>query len=74
MIIDARGPDGNAMVIMAHVMSLLKQVGREDEVAAIRERMMEGDYENLCRVAEEVTFGTIRIINRDGGAEDEGEE
>ena len=65
MEIDARSPDGNAFVIMGHVRNLMKAAGRADEIPRVMERMKSGDYSNLCRVAEEVTFGSIKVVMRD---------
>ena len=65
MKIDAQSPDGNAYFIMGQVDRLLKACGRSDEIPAVMERMRSGNYENLCRVAEEVTFGSIQVVNRD---------
>lgn len=64
MDIDAKSPMGNAFCIMGVVSKLLKEVGRGDEVKAATERMMAGDYDNLCKVAEEITFGSIKVVNR----------
>jgi hypothetical protein len=72
MEIDARSPDGNAFAIMGYVSRLLKAAGREDELPAVMERMRSGDYRNLCAVAEEVTFGSIKVVNLDG--EDDGDD
>ncbi len=65
MEIDARSPDGNAFVIMGYVQSLLSEAGRKDEIPAVMERMRSGDYANLCAVAEEVTFGSITVVDYD---------
>jgi len=70
MDIDAQSPGGNAMAIMGAVTRLLKEVGRRDECAAVQKRMMSGNYDNVCAVAEEVTNGSIRVVNRVNG-EDE---
>jgi len=64
MIIDSRGPDGNAFTIMGQVKVLLKQIGRSDEWEDIRERMFSGSYDELCDIAEEVTNGSIVVTNR----------
>ena len=64
MEIDAKSPQGNAFYIIGAVCRLLKEVGRDSEVAAVREKMMSGNYDNLCEVAEEVTFGSIQVVNR----------
>lgn len=64
MDIDAKSPDGNAFAIMSYVRLLLHEVNRQDEWPDAQKRMMSGDYDNVCAVAEEVTFGSIRVVNR----------
>lgn len=64
MVIDAHGPDGNAFAIMARVKQVLRDMGRADEWEDIRRKMMAGDYDVVCTVAEEVTGGIIQIVNR----------
>jgi len=64
MDIDSKSQDGNAFAIMGCVRRLLKDVDRSDEWSDAQKRMMDGDYDNLCDVAEEVTFGSIRVVNR----------
>ena len=64
IIIDAKGPDGNAYVIMAAVTSYLKQTGQRDKITMIMEAMRSSDYIFLCDLAEEVTLGSVRINNR----------
>ena len=55
-------PEGNAFYIMGVVHKLLKEVGREAEWPEIQKKMMSGDYENLCNVAKEATFGSIEVV------------
>lgn len=69
MEIDATTPDGNAYAIMGYVRRLLEASQRIEEWPAAQKRMMSGNYDNLCDVAEEVTFGSIKIINRHGEEE-----
>ena len=64
MDIDATAPEGNAHFIIAAVRRLLTETGREKEISAVTNRMESGDYDNLCRVAEEATYGSIRVVNR----------
>lgn len=64
MDIDAKAPEGNAWFIMGVVSDLMRATGRGDEMDAIRKRMMAGDYDNLCDVAEEVSNGSIKVVNR----------
>ena len=64
MIIDAHGPDGNAFAIMARVKQVLNEMGRTSEWEEVRRRMMAGNYETICSLAEEITGGTIQVVNR----------
>ncbi len=64
MEIDAKSPDGNAFTIMGYVTRLLKDASRGDEVETVMDRMKSGNYDNLCKVAEEVTYGSIKVVNR----------
>ena len=64
MEIDATKPEGNAFLIMGHVAELMKAAGRADEIPEIMEHMKSGNYANLCRIAEEETFGSIKVVNR----------
>ncbi len=66
MEIDARSPDGNAFAIMGYVRRLLQDSGRMKGWPKAEERMYAGNYDNLCAVAEEVTYGSIRVVNRRG--------
>lgn len=61
MIIRKDSPAGNAFAVMGTVRSLLKEVGRQEEWPAIQARMMAGDYDNLCSIAEEVSNGSIQV-------------
>lgn len=70
--IDAKSEQGNAWVIMATVGDVLKQLGMDKaERNAVRERMMESDYANLCAVAKEVTNGLVVVVNSEEEDEDE---
>lgn len=66
MQIDATAPEGNVYFIMAAVRRLLIDIGREDKWPAIEARMKSGDYNNACDVAEEVTHGSVIVVNRRG--------
>ena len=59
MIIDVRGPEGNAFSIIGYVTKLLKASGREKEIESVTAQMMSGDYRNLLAVAEKATYGSI---------------
>lgn len=62
MKIDKSSPEGNAYFIMGQVHRLLKTVGREKEWPKAQKEMTSGNYENLCRVAKEITFGSIEVV------------
>ena len=64
MEIDAASPGGNVFAIMASVKRLLKDSGRAADWPDAKLRMFAGDYANVCAVAEEVTFGSIVVVNR----------
>ena len=71
MDIDARSPDGNAFAIMGAVRRLLIDSGRGDDWPDTERRMQAGDYNNLCDIAEKVTYGSIQVVNRNAAMEDE---
>ena len=64
MKIDAQSPNGNGLEIMGGFQQLLKDADRENEIENVMKRMMSGNYDNLCNVAEEVTHGSIKVVNR----------
>jgi hypothetical protein len=75
IVIDAKRPEGNAWAIIAAVSDVLRQLGQSKlERNTVRERMMEGDYRNLCAVAEEATGGLIKVVNLDGELEEDEDE
>lgn len=60
MIISKSGPDGNAFAIIGATVRILKEFGLEKvEVDEVMEKMQAGDYDELCRIAEEETEGMI---------------
>lgn len=65
MVINRKAPEGNAFVIMGYVKRLLEDSGRGKDWDAARKRMESGDYENLCKVASEVTYGSITFTDED---------
>ena len=65
MKIDAKAPEGNVYNIMGLVWNLLSAVGRKNDWPDVERRMKSGNYDNACDVAEEVTYGSIKVINRD---------
>ena len=74
MKINRRGPQGNAWIIIAYVRELIVKSGREKEWPKIDKRMRSGSYENLCKVATEVTFGSITFTDGPEDDEDGGDE
>lgn len=56
IIIDLRGPDGNAFALLGLVKNLGNQLGIDTE--PIIKEMMKGDYENLVNVLDE-NFGNF---------------
>lgn len=57
--IDISGPDGNAFVLLGAVKNYGHELGMTStQIGEIRNKMMSGDYENLCDVFEE-NFGTV---------------
>ena len=70
-VIDLSGPNGNAFALMGYAGDLLRQLGRRDEVSALRTEMMSGDYNNLLRIFEENFSDYVELINKPG--EDDGE-
>ena len=72
--IDAKAPEGNAFGIMATVGNVMRQLGKDkEERDAAMERMMSGDYANLCAVAKQATGGLVVVVNTDN-EEDEDED
>jgi hypothetical protein len=62
--IDLTGPDGNAFVLIGTAQNYAKQLGYpKEERDALRQEMMEGDYENLLEVFDS-HFGHFVILER----------
>ena len=59
--VDLTGPDGNAFALMGMAKGWAKQLGLD--WCDIRDRMMEGDYENLLKVLEK-EFGDYVTLYR----------
>ena len=53
VVVEMRGPSGNAFCVMGAVVEALRRNGRGDLVADYRKRATSGDYENLLKVSEE---------------------
>lgn len=61
----------NAFAILAAVEQLFRKTDRRADWPAVSERMRAGDYDHLCKVAEEVSYGAIGIVGRDEPDEEE---
>ena len=53
VVVEMRGPSGNADCVMGAVADALRRNGKDDLVAEYRRRATSGDYENLLAVSEE---------------------
>lgn len=53
VVVEMRGPSGNAYCVMGAVADALRRNGKGDLVAEYRQRATSGDYENLFAVSEE---------------------
>ena len=53
VVVEMRGPSGNAYCVMGAVVEALRRNGRGDLVAEYRKRATSGNYENLLKVSEE---------------------
>ena len=53
VVVEMRGPSGNAYCVMGAVADALRRNGKGDLVAEYRRRATSGNYENLLAVSEE---------------------
>ena len=53
VVVEMRGPSGNAYCVMGAVVDALRRNGKGDLVAEYRRRATSGNYENLLAVSEE---------------------
>ena len=53
VVVEMRGPSGNAYCVMGAVADALRRNGKGDLVAEYRRRATSGDYENLLEVTGE---------------------
>ena len=61
--IDSKSPQGNAFYIMGAVKQVLQEMGKsKTEIEEAMRKMESSDYENLCRVANEVTDGFVEVV------------
>ena len=51
VIVELRGPSGNAYCVMGAVADALRRNGKGDLVAEYRRKATSGDYENLLKVS-----------------------
>ena len=60
--IEKSSPQGNAYYIMKMVEVTMKNMGKDqDEIDEAWEAMKSGDYDDLCRTAEDVTQGYVIV-------------
>ena len=63
VLIDSTSSEGNAFYIMGIVKKVLQQMGEsKTEIEKAMRKMESSDYENLCRVANEITDGFVEIV------------
>ena len=65
-VIDLQGPSGNAFALMGYADDFLRQMGRRQELSAMRTEMMSGDYENLVQILEENFGDYVELVNKPG--------
>ena len=53
VVVEMRGPSGNAFCILGAVVEALRHSGRGDLVAEYRRRATSSNYKNLLKVSEE---------------------
>ena len=60
--IDKTSTLGNSFYIMGLVVKVMKEMGKDqDEIDEAMEAMKSGDYDDLCRTAEDVTQGYVIV-------------
>jgi hypothetical protein len=63
LMIDSTSSQGNAFFIIGMVKKILQEMGKSKiEIIEAVEKMQDGDYDNLCRVANEVTDGFVEVV------------
>jgi|TARA_Y100000296_G_scaffold59850_1_gene69215 hypothetical protein len=63
LMIDSTSSQGNAFFIIGMVKKILQEMGKSKiEITEAVEKMQDGDYDNLCRVANEVTDGFVEVV------------
>ena len=53
VVVEMRGPSGNAWAVMGNVVAALKRAGKASLKDEYMKRAMSGDYENLLKVSGE---------------------
>ncbi len=63
LIIDSTSSQGNAFAVMGLIKKVLQEMGKsKTEIAEALKEMQSGDYDNLCKVAKEVTNGFVEVV------------
>ena len=53
VVVELRGPSGNAFCVMGAVVEALRRNGHREMIADYRRKATSGDYENLLKVSGE---------------------
>ena len=53
VVVELRGPSGNAFCVMGAVVEALRRNGHREMIADCRRKATSGDYENLLKVSGE---------------------
>ena len=53
VVVELRGPSGNAFYVMGAVVEALRRNGHREMIADYRRKATSGDYENLLKVSGE---------------------
>ena len=53
VVVELRGPSGNAFAVMGAVVEALRRNGHREMIADYRRKATSGDYENLLKVSGE---------------------
>tara|TARA_R100000789_G_C2961933_1_gene138199 strand:- start:3 stop:197 length:195 start_codon:yes stop_codon:yes gene_type:complete len=63
LMIDSTSSQGNAFFIIGMVKKILQEMGKsKTEITEAVEKMQDGDYDNLCTIANEVTDGFVEVV------------
>jgi len=62
VVVDLKGPEGNAFMIMGTVKGIMKQLGsKPDEIKEAMHDMRSGDFAHLLEVAEAACKGCLEF-------------